>query len=177
MSYYRTTKLAISPEVSSEIQLIQNEEFLNSHTIDSSWVSSTGWGGNANPTIAGGSLNFTYTSRTVTQVVDLLNYSNFTEAAVEYEVARSVHKTDAQSIYNIDLVFRNASNQQVWNYRIPVSGNSNTAGSNWVKREYDFNLQSSQDVTNLYVAITARETANWAGQYGPKFNYFKVFLR
>lgn len=173
-SYYRYT--LNTNVIEDSIQILENSDFEIPHSnVNVIWQSSTGWGGSANPSIGGNTLAFTYTDRTVTQSVEIENYIVYSNALLEFEVARHPNKTDDQSIFHILINFRNSSNNILDTHRYPASGNANTSGVNWHKISDSFSL-SNEDISTIEVRITARETGNWAGQYGPRFNYVKLFL-
>lgn len=157
------------------IQILENSDFEIGHSSQTDWNSSSGWGGNANPTISSNRLNFTYLERTVTQTVSVENYQNYNDALLEFAVSRHSSKTDSQNVYFILINFRDNSNNIIDFYRYPESGNANTNGTDWYEISLNFSLPQG-NVSNIEVRITGWETGFWAGQYGPRFNYMKLTL-
>lgn len=167
--------VAIPPSVPA-LQILQNAEFDVDQNTQTSWVSAVGWGSNDKPALGGGILIFTFTDRTVTQTVNVENYSNYTTATLAFAVARDVNKIDERSTYNILIRFFDASNTLVGSYRYPSTGEAQTNGTSFQAISETFNLPTGM-VATIEVAVTARESpAGWAGQYGPRFDYVRLTL-
>lgn len=175
-NYYHTLKPAFHKTVVIPTinQLLLDSEFDINHGDGTPWVSATGWGGNANPTIVSGRLNFTYVDRTVTQQITINNYNLYSTATLEFAVSKHSAKTIAATIYNILVEFRNGGTV-LGTLRYPEGGNANPAGNDWEEIVVSNNLPVG-NVDNVLVSVFGRETANWAGQYGPRFDYVKLRL-
>lgn len=165
---------AVPPGVPA-LQILENSEFDVAQPTQTAWVSATGWGGNNNPNLDSGILIFTYVERTVSQIADIADYGNYTTGTLDFAVRRVASKTDAQNLYYILIRFLNASDVELGTYRYPESGNANTNGTDPQAISEEFNLPAGA-VAKAEVRIVARETGNWAGQYGPIFDYVRFTI-
>jgi hypothetical protein len=174
-NYYHSLKPAVKKQIIFEpIQLLNDPEFSIGHLNETPWTSVSGWGSNLYPVILNGSLNFTYALRIVHQTVNINNFQSYSNLDLTFSVKKHSMKTSAQSVFYVTLELFDIANNLIYNLRYPETGDAQ-AQTNWT--EYNINTDTHiGDVKSAKVSIVARETGNWAGQYGPQFDYCRLIL-
>ena len=160
-----------------ETQLLTNSDFSSGTT---GWTASGGFGtysytSSNRVAVLDGILYFTFTSRTVSQSVNvssqILSASSFSGVIRIQRIANTANVDDT---YTFTLLFKNSGGGTV---TTKTTGNS-IAPANYTDITLTLNRSeipaTFDTITTVEVQITGRDAGNWNGNHGPMVDYIRL---